>query len=112
MLIGGRFSPLSPLAVVSELGLQAALKPDVIVLHNADVYMCQWRRTLAELLQLGKVRAPLPLLPPPQKNIIIPRLSLLAPAQSPLSPPLVPRLPLLAPDRPLLSDYNARQCAV
>eukprot|EP01051_Picozoa_sp_SAG22_P000730 SAG22_NODE_22_length_31438_cov_47.016529_14_plen_176_part_00 len=26
--------------------------PDVVLLHNADVYMPYWRRTLAELLQL------------------------------------------------------------
>jgi hypothetical protein len=28
--------------------------PDVIVLLNADLYMCEWRRTLAQLLQLRK----------------------------------------------------------
>ena len=27
--------------------------PDVVVLHNADLYTCAWRRTLAQLLQLG-----------------------------------------------------------
>ena len=27
------------------------LKPDLIMLHNADLYMCTWRRTLAEMLQ-------------------------------------------------------------
>lgn len=29
------------------------VKPDVFILHNADLYMCTWRRTLAELLQNG-----------------------------------------------------------
>ena len=32
----------------------ALADPDVIILHNADLYMSYWRRTLAELLHSGK----------------------------------------------------------
>lgn len=39
--------------LIAELGAASpAISPDVVVLHNADVYMPYWRRTLAELLQL------------------------------------------------------------
>ena len=40
-------------AVQAVLGPRAA-QPDMIMLHNADVYMPYWRRTLAELLQIRK----------------------------------------------------------
>ena len=44
--------------------------PDVVLLHNADLYMIHWRRTLAEMLQVGSPPTPpkpalLPLLAPP-----------------------------------------------
>jgi hypothetical protein len=40
-------------AIQAVLGPRAA-QPDMIMLHNADVYMPYWRRTLAELLQIRK----------------------------------------------------------
>ena len=32
--------------------------PDVVLLHNADLYMIHWRRTLAEMLQVGSPPTP------------------------------------------------------
>lgn len=41
--------------LLDELGASdPAIVPDVVMLHNADVYMPYWRRTLAELLQLHR----------------------------------------------------------
>jgi hypothetical protein len=45
--------------LLDELGASdPAIDPDVVVLHNADVYMPYWRRTLAELLQLQREFCP------------------------------------------------------
>jgi hypothetical protein len=39
--------------LVDQLGAaDPSIEPDVVMLHNADVYMPYWRRTLAELLQM------------------------------------------------------------
>ena len=43
----------SRLLLLDQLGaVDPAIQPDVAMLHNADVYMPYWRRTLAELLQM------------------------------------------------------------
>ena len=42
---------LEGVAGVAELATELAV-PDAVVLHNSDLYMPYWRRTLAELLQL------------------------------------------------------------
>ena len=40
--------------MLAELGPDhPAVLPDMIMLHNADIYMPYWRRTLAELLRLA-----------------------------------------------------------